>query len=145
MSFRSAFLAVVIAFALILSGFHINRQRPSVETAQPTAGFVRASGKCAECHARLQYSVVHEYEMSGLDQPTSGRTPEGKMPRDPSTLHDASVISSYAAAWRGMVKAKAERPARKVSPRLVAKISTADNSSMPETGSTFHAKETRPS
>src|SRR6202040_272266 len=64
MSFRSVFLAVVIAFALILSAFLINRQRPSVETAQPTADFVRASGKCAECHARLQYSVVHEYEMS---------------------------------------------------------------------------------
>lgn len=64
MSFRSVFLAVVVAFALILSAFLINRQRPRVETAQPTADFVRASGKCAECHARLQYSVVHEYEMS---------------------------------------------------------------------------------
>ena len=64
MSFRSVFLAVVIAFALILSAFLMNRARPNVETAQPTADFVRASGKCAECHARLQYSVVHEYEMS---------------------------------------------------------------------------------
>src|ERR1700738_1798932 len=64
MSFRSVFLAVVIAFALILFAFLINRQRPSVETSQPTADFVRASGKCAECHARLHYSVVHEYEMS---------------------------------------------------------------------------------
>ena len=64
MSFRSVFLAVVIAFALIVSAFLVNRQRPRVETAQPTADFVRASGKCAECHARLQYSVVHEYEMS---------------------------------------------------------------------------------
>ena len=64
MSFRSVFLAVVIAFALILGAFLVNRARPAVETAQPTADFVRASGKCAECHARLQYSVVHEYEMS---------------------------------------------------------------------------------
>ena len=64
MSFRSVFLAVVIAFALILAGFLVNRARPTVETQQPTADFVRASGKCAECHARLQYSVVHEYEMS---------------------------------------------------------------------------------
>jgi hydroxylamine dehydrogenase len=64
MSFRSVFVAVVIAFALILSAFLINRARPKVETDQPTADFVRASGKCAECHARLQYSVVHEYEMS---------------------------------------------------------------------------------
>jgi hypothetical protein len=64
MSFRSVFIAVTIAFGLILGAFLINRARPKVETDQPTADFVRASGKCAECHARLQYSVVHEYEMS---------------------------------------------------------------------------------
>jgi hydroxylamine dehydrogenase len=64
MSFRSVFIAVVSAFALILAAFLVNRARPKVETEQPTADFVRASGKCAECHARLQYSVVHEYEMS---------------------------------------------------------------------------------
>ncbi len=64
MSFRSVFIAVVAAFALILAAFLINRARPKVEIEQPTAAFVRASGKCAECHARLQYSVVHEYEMS---------------------------------------------------------------------------------
>jgi hydroxylamine dehydrogenase len=83
MSFRSVFIAVVSAFALILAAFLINRARPKVETEQPTADFVRASGKCAECHARLQYSVVHEYEMSThakkgvncLDchQPTAGQ------------------------------------------------------------------------
>ena len=33
MSFRSVFLAVVIAFALILAGFLVNRARPKVETA----------------------------------------------------------------------------------------------------------------
>jgi hypothetical protein len=64
MSFRSVFVAVVIAFALIISAFLVNRARPKVETEQPTADFVQASGKCAQCHARLQYSVVHEYEMS---------------------------------------------------------------------------------
>ena len=64
MSFRSVFMAVVIAFALILSAFLVNRARPKIETDQPSADFVRASGKCAECHARAQYSVVHEYEMS---------------------------------------------------------------------------------
>ncbi len=83
MSFRSVFIAVAIAFALILGAFLVNRARPNVETRQPTADFVRASGKCAECHARLQYSVVHEYEMSAhakkgvncLDchQPTQGQ------------------------------------------------------------------------
>ena len=52
MSFRSVFLAVVVAFALILAAFLINRARPKSETEQPTADFVRATGKCAECHAR---------------------------------------------------------------------------------------------
>ena len=64
MSFRHVFLAVAIAFVLVLAGFLINRARPKVETEQPSAEFVRATGKCAECHARTQYSVVHEYEIS---------------------------------------------------------------------------------
>jgi hydroxylamine dehydrogenase len=64
MTFRPVFIAVVVAFALIVSAFLINRARPRVETEQPTASLVRATGKCAECHARQQYSVVHEYEMS---------------------------------------------------------------------------------
>jgi nitrate/TMAO reductase-like tetraheme cytochrome c subunit len=64
MSFRSVFLAMLIAFALILAAFLLNRARPKVETEQPSAEFVRATGKCAECHARTQYSVVHEYELS---------------------------------------------------------------------------------
>ena len=64
MSFRPVFIAVVVAFGLIVSAFLINRARPRTETDQPSADFVRASGKCAECHTRQQYSVVHEYEMS---------------------------------------------------------------------------------
>jgi hydroxylamine dehydrogenase len=64
MPFRGVFIAVAIAFALILAAFLLNLARPKVETEQPTAALVRASGKCAECHLRTQYSVVHEYEMS---------------------------------------------------------------------------------
>src|SRR6185369_8155430 len=64
MPFRSVFIAISIAFALVLAAFLINRARPRVETEQPKADFVRASGKCADCHARTQYSIVHEYEMS---------------------------------------------------------------------------------
>ena len=64
MSFRPVFIAVVIAFALILSAFLVNRARPAVETGQRSAEFVRAAGKCAECHTQQQYSVVHEYEIS---------------------------------------------------------------------------------
>ncbi|HEV1994192.1 MAG TPA: multiheme c-type cytochrome [Candidatus Acidoferrum sp.] len=64
MSFRAVFIAIVIAFALILSAFLVQRARPRIETDQPNASFVKATGKCAECHAHQQYSVVHEYEMS---------------------------------------------------------------------------------
>ncbi len=64
MSFRSVFIAVVIAFGLIVAAFLVNHARPKVEVEQPTAALVEASGKCAECHARLQYTVVHQYEMS---------------------------------------------------------------------------------
>ena len=64
MSFRSVFIALVIGFGLVLAGFLINRQRPGVETDQPSAAYVRASGKCAECHAQQQHSIVHEYELS---------------------------------------------------------------------------------
>jgi hydroxylamine dehydrogenase len=64
MSFRSVFIAVLVAFALIVGAFLLNRTRPKVETEQPTAALVRATGKCAECHLRTQYSVVYKYEMS---------------------------------------------------------------------------------
>jgi hydroxylamine dehydrogenase len=64
MSFRAVFIALVIGFALIIAAFLINRQRPRVETDRPSAAAIRASGKCAECHSRLQLSVVHEYELS---------------------------------------------------------------------------------
>jgi hypothetical protein len=64
MSFRPVFIAVVIAFGLIVGAFLVNRARPRVEVDQPSAAAVRATGKCAECHTRQQYSVVHEYEMS---------------------------------------------------------------------------------
>ena len=64
MSFRSVFIAIVVGFALIVSAYMINRRRPKIETYQPNAALIRATGKCAECHLRQQYSVVHEYEMS---------------------------------------------------------------------------------
>ncbi len=96
MSFRSVFVAIVLAFALILSAFLINRQRPKVETSQPTADFVKASGKCAECHARLQYSVVHEYEMSahakkGVNCLDCHQPAKGQQSQD----HHGFVISTH--------------------------------------------------
>jgi hypothetical protein len=62
--FGAVFIAVVLGFALTTGAFLINRARPAGEAGQPSASLVRASGKCAECHYRSQYSVVHEYEMS---------------------------------------------------------------------------------
>jgi len=64
MSFRPVFLAVLIGTALVVGGYLVNAYRPRSVTDQPSAALVRASGKCAECHRNLQYSVVHEYEMS---------------------------------------------------------------------------------
>jgi hydroxylamine dehydrogenase len=64
MSFRPVFIAVVLGFALVVAAFLLNRQRPKLETEQPNAALVRATGKCAECHYNQNYSVVHEYELS---------------------------------------------------------------------------------
>ena len=71
MTFRSVFIAVVIAFALILGAFLINRARPTGETEQPSAALVRATGKCAECHyggnAQMAYECcsLHDAQRGG--------------------------------------------------------------------------------
>lgn len=64
MNFRAVFIALVIGTALVVSAYVINSHRPSIVAGQPNADFVKASGKCAECHRNAQYSIVHEYEMS---------------------------------------------------------------------------------
>src|SRR6476620_1643405 len=64
MSFRSVFIALVIGFGLVLAGYLVNRQRPAIDTDHPSEAFVKATGKCAECHTRQHYSIVHEYELS---------------------------------------------------------------------------------
>jgi hypothetical protein len=64
MSFRAVFIALVIGTGLVVAAYMVNSYRPRVITDQPSGAFVRASGKCAECHTNLQYSVVHEYELS---------------------------------------------------------------------------------
>jgi hypothetical protein len=64
MNFRAVFIALVIGTALIVSAYIINSKRPAIVTQQPSEDFVKASGKCAECHRNNQYSIVHEYEMS---------------------------------------------------------------------------------
>ncbi|HYV38265.1 MAG TPA: multiheme c-type cytochrome [Gemmataceae bacterium] len=64
MSFRPVFIALVLAGGLIIAAFVINSYRPREVVDQPTAALVKASGGCAQCHSNMQFSVVHEYELS---------------------------------------------------------------------------------
>ena len=99
MPFRSVFIAVVIGTALLVAAFMINQYRPPVATEQPTASFVRASGKCAECHSNQQYSIVHEYELSAHaaegDQCLDCHRPAE---RQSSTEHHGFVIATHLTA-----------------------------------------------
>jgi hypothetical protein len=60
----SVFIALVIGFGLVLTGFLLNRQRPVSATLQCPAAVVRATGKCAECRTEPDYSIVHQYALS---------------------------------------------------------------------------------
>ena len=64
MQFRSVFVAVFIGTSLIVAALLVNRARPASDTNQPSAAFVRATGKCAECHARETGAIVHQFERS---------------------------------------------------------------------------------
>ncbi len=64
MRFQTVFVAVLIATALIVSALLVNSERPSRQTDQPSASFVTATGKCANCHRNVASAVVHEFEMS---------------------------------------------------------------------------------
>src|SRR3954467_4448892 len=64
MSFRSVFIAVFVSVAILAAALIVNARRPPIETAQPSAGLVKASGKCAECHRRETEAMVVEYEQS---------------------------------------------------------------------------------
>ena len=64
MSYRSLVVAVILASALLVGAFLVQRARPAVETHQPTAALVRASGKCAECHRHETSAIVDQFERS---------------------------------------------------------------------------------
>jgi hydroxylamine dehydrogenase len=64
MTFRAVFIAVVLGTALLVGAYVLNALRPRGVVEQPTAELIRASGKCAECHARTHESIVREYGMS---------------------------------------------------------------------------------
>lgn len=63
-SFRSVFVAVVLATALLVAAVLFHMERPDVETDQPTPELVRATGKCASCHRDETAAIVEEYERS---------------------------------------------------------------------------------
>ncbi len=64
MSFKYIFISVIIATVLVVVVIMFHTNRPQVETHQPSADFVRATGKCATCHRRETAAVVHQFESS---------------------------------------------------------------------------------
>ncbi len=63
-SFRSVFVAVFLATALVVAAFLVHARRPRVEVAQAHPEAVRATGKCASCHREETAAIVQEYEAS---------------------------------------------------------------------------------
>lgn len=61
---KTVFAAVLIAAALLVSGFLIHSARPEVDLARATPAAVRATGKCASCHRQETEAIVVEYERS---------------------------------------------------------------------------------
>ncbi|HNO80152.1 MAG TPA: multiheme c-type cytochrome [Phycisphaerae bacterium] len=64
MTFKAVFVSIFIGTSLIVAALIINAKRPAGETLGPTPDFVRASGKCAECHSHETSAVVHQFERS---------------------------------------------------------------------------------
>ncbi|MBI1374131.1 MAG: nitrate reductase [Phycisphaera sp.] len=64
MAFKSVFIATMIATALIVAAFLLHGSRPPTQLDQPSAEFVRATGKCAECHLRETSAIVHQFGRS---------------------------------------------------------------------------------
>ena len=64
MTFKSVFNAVLLGSAFIFAALLINYSRPVVEVAQPGPEYVRATGKCAQCHIRETAAIVHQFSMS---------------------------------------------------------------------------------
>ena len=64
MTFKHVFIAVFLGTALVTGALLLNRARPQQEISQPTADFVRAAGKCVECHRRETSAIIHQYAKS---------------------------------------------------------------------------------
>jgi hypothetical protein len=64
MNFKNVFISIVIATALIVAAFLIHRARPAVDLDQPGPEYVRATGKCVECHSQETSAIIHQYSTS---------------------------------------------------------------------------------
>jgi len=64
MPFKSVFIAVVLATALIVGAFLVNARRPKVETTGPTPALIEATGKCVECHRHETPGIIDQFERS---------------------------------------------------------------------------------
>lgn len=64
MQFKHIFIAIFLGTALLVAAFLIHSQRPAAERQQPTADYVKATGKCAECHLRETSAIVHQFGQS---------------------------------------------------------------------------------
>ena len=95
MSFRSIFVALVIGFGLVLAGFLVNRQRPAYETDQASASMVRATGKCAECHANA--AILHRARVRTERPRRQGRQLPGMPPAHRQSAPHATITASSSA------------------------------------------------
>ncbi len=64
MTFRHIFVSIILATAMVVAAFMVHSVRPDLETAQPGPEYIRATGKCAECHRRETSAIVHQFSMS---------------------------------------------------------------------------------
>ncbi len=64
MTFRHIFVSIILATAMLVAAFVVHSVRPDLETAQPGPEYIRATGKCAECHRRETSAIVHQFSMS---------------------------------------------------------------------------------
>lgn len=62
--FKFLFFAVFIGTALVVAAFFVHNARPGGESEQPGPEYIKATGKCAECHSRETSAIVHQFSKS---------------------------------------------------------------------------------
>lgn len=60
-------MGVIVTTVLVLLGTYIHSQRPKIKESKSyiqQVQYIKATGKCVECHRRETSSIVHQFEMS---------------------------------------------------------------------------------